>query len=204
MSYDPSVAHTVEVDDLDEAIERYKADNYRLDMIFPADHPREALLSSEEGSVRLVCPNADRVPTKAGSQNEWVRGRAGMEYRDLIPDRLGGKVIASHIRLNEGGPVPDYVHYHKIAFQVIYCKQGQIRVVYEDQGESFWLETGDLVLQPPEIRHRVLECTAGIALRSPVACRHAQVLGIGREFIVSLLAVEAPGDAGTSPGHRVV
>lgn len=101
---------------------------------------------------------------------QWVRGRAGMEYHDLIPDRLGGKVIASHIRLKDGGPVPDYVHYHKIDFQVIYCKKGRIKLVYEDQGEPFWLETGDLVLQPPEIRHRVLECTAGaevIEITSP-------------------------------------
>ena len=170
MSYDPSVAHTVEVDDLDKAIAHYGADNYRLDMISPADDPREALLSSHEGSVRLVSRNTAGATRTRVTTNEWVCGRAGMEYRDLIPDRLGGKVIASHIRLNEGGPVPDYVHYHKIAFQVIYCKQGQIRVVYEDQGEPFWLETGDLVLQPPEIRHRVLECTAGaevIEITSP-------------------------------------
>src|SRR5205085_1261926 len=49
----------------------------------------------------------------------------------------------------------------KIDFQMIYCTRGRIRVVYEDQGPPFWLETGDCVLQPPEIRHRVLECTAG-------------------------------------------
>ena len=106
---------------------------------------------------------------KEGSP-EWIRGRAGMEYRDLIPDRLGGKVIASHIRLIEGGPVPDYIHYHKIDLQVIYCNAGRIKVVYEDQGEPIWLEAGDLVLQPPEIRHRVLECTAGsevIEITSP-------------------------------------
>src|SRR6185369_10488856 len=44
---------------------------------------------------------------------------------------------------------------------MIYCLAGSIRVVYEDQGEPFWLNPGDCVLQPPEIRHRVLECTAG-------------------------------------------
>ncbi|MBV9215529.1 MAG: hypothetical protein JO053_05080 [Acidobacteria bacterium] len=174
---------TVTVSDLEAAIEEYKSRGFRLDMIFPADDPREAVLSeppaiagglssasdgveSDESRsvVRLVRSN-DRVqpPATAGGSDgsDWIRGRAGMEYRDLIPDRLGGKVIASHIRLNEGGEVPDYVHYHKIDFQVIYCKKGRIRVVYEDQGEPFWLETGDLVLQPPQIRHRVLECTAG-------------------------------------------
>lgn len=87
----------------------------------------------------------------------WVIGRAGMHYRDLVPDRLGGAIIASHIRIPEGGPVPDMVHYHTIGFQLIYCYRGWVRLVYEDQGEPFILEAGDCVIQPPEIRHRVLE-----------------------------------------------
>jgi quercetin dioxygenase-like cupin family protein len=91
---------------------------------------------------------------------EWTTGRAGMLYRDLTPARFKDQVIVSHIRLPFDGEVPDYVHYHKVEFQVIYCIRGRIRVVYEDQGPPFWLEPGDLVLQPPEIRHRVLECEA--------------------------------------------
>ncbi|MFK7854883.1 MAG: hypothetical protein AB8B79_12245 [Granulosicoccus sp.] len=87
----------------------------------------------------------------------WVIGRAGMHYRDLVPDRLGGAIIASHIRIPEGGPVPDMVHYHTIGFQLIYCYRGWVRLVYEDQGEPFVLEAGGCVIQPPEIRHRVLE-----------------------------------------------
>ena len=93
-----------------------------------------------------------------------------MMYRDLIPDRLGGKLIASHIRIVEGGEVDDSIHYHKIDFQIIYCLKGAIRVVYEDQGPPFWLKPGDCVLQPPEIRHRVLEAEAGsevIEITSP-------------------------------------
>jgi quercetin dioxygenase-like cupin family protein len=34
--------------------------------------------------------------------------------------------------------------------------------VYEDQGEPFVLDAGDGVLQPPEIRHRVLESSPGL------------------------------------------
>src|SRR5262245_49822828 len=45
---------------------------------------------------------------------------------------------------------------------MIYCKAGWVRVVYEDQGEPFVLEAGDCVLQPPEIRHRVLEASPGL------------------------------------------
>jgi len=89
----------------------------------------------------------------------WVIGRAGMLYRDLIPDRLGGSIIASHIRIPDGGPVPDMVHYHTIGFQLIYCYRGWVKLVYEDQGPPFILKAGDCVTQPPEIRHRVLEAS---------------------------------------------
>lgn len=160
----------ITTDDLDAEIDEYKRRGYRLDMVFPADAPREAALSMGGESVRLLQkpPRSQGIVDGEGgpysvraSATEWVTGRAGMEYRDLIPGRLGGKAIASHIRLTKAGEVPDYVHYHKVDFQMIYCKHGRIKVVYEDQGPPFWLETGDCVLQPPEIRHRVLECTAG-------------------------------------------
>ncbi len=157
--------NTITCENLDEAIDHYTTKlGYRLDMIVPADAPREALVSKGGERIRLVLENhpvGETPPPLLCKEGSWITGRAGMEYRDLIPGRLGGKVIASHIRLNTGGEVPDYVHYHKVDFQMIYCKRGRIRVVYEDQGEPFWLETGDCVLQPPEIRHRVLECTAG-------------------------------------------
>ncbi|WP_119303540.1 VOC family protein [Dongia deserti] len=95
-------------------------------------------------------------------EEHWGVGRAGMQYRDLIPSRLGGRFIASHIRIPDGGPVPDYVHFHHIRFQMIYCKAGWARLVYEDQGAPFLFKAGDCVLQPPEIRHRVLEASAGL------------------------------------------
>lgn len=92
-------------------------------------------------------------------QASWVIGRAGMQYRDLVPDRLGGGIMASHIRIPKGGPVPDMVHYHTIGFQLIYCFRGWVKLVYEDQGPPFILNAGDCVTQPPEIRHRVLEAS---------------------------------------------
>ena len=92
----------------------------------------------------------------------WVIGRAGMRYRDLVPDRLGGAIIASHIRIPDGGPVPDMVHYHTIGFQLIFCHRGWVDLVYEDQGPPFRLEAGSCVIQPPEIRHRVLHASDGI------------------------------------------
>ncbi|KAI0548261.1 RmlC-like cupin domain-containing protein [Xylaria curta] len=92
----------------------------------------------------------------------WVVGRAGMHYRDLIPGRLGGAIIASHIRIPDAGPVPDNVHYHTVGFQLIHCHAGWVRLVYEDQGEPFILRAGDSVIQPPQIRHRVLESSGGL------------------------------------------
>lgn len=122
----------------------------RIDLV-PADPP-------------LVLPPVRQsfVVTEMADEAAWGVGRAGMRYRDLIPDRQGGRVIASHIKIPDGGPVPDYVHFHKIHFQMIYCYRGWVRVVYEDQGPPFVMQAGDCVLQPPEIRHRVLESSAGM------------------------------------------
>ncbi|MBL4773699.1 MAG: cupin domain-containing protein [Alcanivoracaceae bacterium] len=99
---------------------------------------------------------------KFNANKSWITGRAGMLYRDLIPDRLGGAIIASNIMIPEGGPVPDHVHYHSIQFQMIFCVKGWVKVVYEDQGEPFVLKAGDCVTQPPEIRHQVLESSDGL------------------------------------------
>ena len=96
---------------------------------------------------------------RLADREDWVVGRAGMLYRDLIADRLGGSIIASHIRIPNGGPVPDMVHYHTIGFQLIFCLGGWVKLVYEDQGEPFVLNAGDCVTQPPAIRHRVLEAS---------------------------------------------
>lgn len=89
-------------------------------------------------------------------------GRAGMRYRDLIPGRWGGRFVASHITIPDGGPVPDYVHFHKVRFQLIFVKSGWVRLLYEDQGDPFVMVAGDCVLQPPEIRHRVLASSPGL------------------------------------------
>ena len=151
--------------DLDQQVDRYIRSGYRMAMILPSDAPREVLMTRDSEFVKLKSKNRQRL-----GNVEWVTGRAGMKYRDLIPDRLGGKLIASHIRIVNGGELPDSVHYHKIDFQVIYCLKGSINVVYEGQGPPFWLRPGDCILQPPEIRHRVLNAEAGsevIEITSP-------------------------------------
>ncbi|MGQ0563801.1 MAG: cupin domain-containing protein [Gemmobacter sp.] len=112
----------------------------------------------------LVLPPTEHafVVRRLADQAPWVIGRAGMHYRDLVPSRLGGAMIASHIRIPDGGPVPDMVHYHKVGFQLIFCVRGWVDVVYEDQGPPIRLGKGDCFIQPPEIRHRVLHASDGI------------------------------------------
>ena len=129
-----------------------------------------------EGKRKLVAPGGTRVELdelnpplvlpdtrhafvvrRLADQAPWVIGRAGMQYRDLVPTRLGGAMIASHIRIAEAGPVPDMVHFHKVGFQLIFCVNGWVDVLYEDQGEAIRLTPGACFIQPPEIRHRVME-----------------------------------------------
>lgn len=164
------------VPDLAEALEYFTNRlGFRLEMIVPADDPQAAVIfgqglrlrlerggqsgqGSEADTALLETLLVTRIEDGAG----WHIGRAGMQYRDLVPSRLGGQFIASHICIPDGGVVSDYVHYHKVRFQLIFCKAGWVRVVYEDQGPPFVLQAGDCVLQPPEIRHRVLEASPGL------------------------------------------
>ena len=156
-------------------LERLRGRGARLDIIWPADEPHSAMLTHEDKTIRLTSrPDAPPPPLLAALPEfrpEFIvthadtasgAGRAGMLYRDLIPSRLGGRYIASHITIAEGGPVADWVHFHRIAVQLICVRKGWVRVVYEDQGAPFVMAAGDMVLQPPGIRHRVLESAPGL------------------------------------------
>ncbi|MEQ6250673.1 cupin domain-containing protein [Sulfitobacter sp. HNIBRBA3233] len=137
--------------------------------------------SFSDGARELTAPNGTRITLapltpqvdpietqhefavrRLRDEAPWVIGRAGMHYRDLIPSRLGGSIIASHIRIPDGGPVPDMVHYHTVGFQLIFCYRGWVDVLYEDQGDVIRLHAGDCVTQPPGIRHRVVEASPNI------------------------------------------
>lgn len=159
--------------ELGPALELLRALGLLLDELFPADEPHTAIFSHAAAKVRLTTrPGearlSDLLPSfkpefiLSRSGGEAGEGRAGMRYRDLIPGRLGGRYIASLISIPDGGPVADWVHYHAVAFQMIAVRSGWVRVVYEDQGEPFVMEAGDVVLQPPLIRHRVLESSKGL------------------------------------------
>jgi quercetin dioxygenase-like cupin family protein len=132
-----------------------------------------------EANPPLVMPQTSHsfVVRRLADQAPWIIGRAGMQYRDLIPDRLGGSIIASHIRIPDGGPVPDMVHYHTVGFQLIFCYRGWVDLVYEDQGEPFRLHAGNCVIQPPEIRHRVLFASDNIeVIEIGVPAEHVTII----------------------------
>jgi len=125
--------------------------------------PDGIVVRTEPGPSLVVPPVVEETSIGSGdADGEWHVGRAGMEYRDLVPSRFGGSIIASNIRISDAGPVPDYVHHHDVLFQLIFCRRGWVKVVYEDQGEPFVLHAGDCVIQPPGIRHRVLENSDGM------------------------------------------
>lgn len=126
--------------------------------------PNGTRVEIDQANPPLVLPPTEHafVVRRLAEQAPWIIGRAGMQYRDLVPSRLGGAMIASHIRIPDGGPVPDMVHFHKVGFQLIFCINGWVDVVYEDQGPPIRLTAGDCFIQPPEIRHRVLHASDGI------------------------------------------
>ncbi|MEO8241756.1 MAG: cupin domain-containing protein [bacterium] len=126
--------------------------------------PNGTRIEIDDLNPPVVLPDTQHafVVRRLADQAPWVIGRAGMQYRDLVPSRLGGAMIASHIRIPDGGPVPDMVHFHKVGFQLIFCIKGWVDVVYEDQGGPIRLTAGDCFIQPPEIRHRVLMASDGI------------------------------------------
>ena len=125
--------------------------------------PNGTRIEIDELNPPLVMPETEHafVVRRLADQAPWVIGRAGMSYRDLVPTRLGGAMISSHIRVPDG-PVPDMVHFHKVGFQLIFCINGWVDVLYEDQGGPRRLHAGDCFIQPPQIRHKVLHAAEGI------------------------------------------
>ena len=137
-------------------------------------------------------------------EQPWIIGRAGMHYRDLIPARLGGSIIASHIRIPDGGPVPDMVHYHTVGFQLIFCYRGWVKLVYEDQGPPFFLRAGDCVTQPPKIRHRVLEASDNVeVIEIGVPAEHVTTIDHEMELPNDIIRPDRVFDGQTFCHHQV-
>jgi quercetin dioxygenase-like cupin family protein len=142
--------------------ESSEADGAGRVLLSPGGSRVEMVTEIRSGDSPNVSANVPTLTVVEGRGDAFGIGRAGMGYRDLLPDRWGGRFIASHIRIDAGGDVADWVHFHRIRFQMIFVAAGWVDVVYEDQGEPFRMVAGDCVLQPPEIRHRVLRSSSGL------------------------------------------
>jgi quercetin dioxygenase-like cupin family protein len=199
----------------DPTITRLSGHGLALELRRGTDHPGRVVLRSNtlECGTRIA-PNGTMVEVlpleapivvpaldpqlvirPAGDDDAWGVGRAGMRYRDLLPGRLGGRFIASHIHIPDGGPVPDYVHYHQVRFQMIFVARGWVRVVYQDQGEPFVLQAGDSVLQPPRIRHRVLESSPHLEVVE-IGCPADHETLVEHDFDLPTPVVDADRDFG--------
>jgi quercetin dioxygenase-like cupin family protein len=197
-------------DSFEPALDLFRRLGLAVRMIMPADDPAVALLEGDGMTIRLIRGDArwptdlevpPLVPTWEVSRvadTGWRCGRAGMLYRDLLPRRQGGRFIASHIRIPEAGPVPDEVHFHNVHFQLIFCVADWVRLVYEGQGGDFVLAAGDCVLQPPGIRHRVLESSAGLEVVE-VTCP-----AIHETWFDSKLSLPTPDRRNEFDGQRFV
>ncbi|CAF4642608.1 unnamed protein product [Rotaria sp. Silwood2] len=141
-----------------------------------------------EGITELIAPNGTKIKfvevaskleiplinqsliiNRLNIDSQWVIGRGGIKTRDVIPGRQGGRFIVSHIQIPNGGPVKDFVHSHDVRFQMVYAYKGSMSLVYENQGDPFVYHAGDCILQPPMIRHQLLECSSGLEVLA-IAC----------------------------------
>jgi quercetin dioxygenase-like cupin family protein len=78
---------------------------------------------------------------------------------------------------------------------MIFVRRGWVRVVYEDQGAPFVMQAGDLVLQPPGIRHRVLESSSGAEVIE-VGCPALHETFADHELILPTADVDTGRDFG--------
>jgi len=80
------------------------------------------------------------------------------QYRDLgIAKATGGRAVAHVIRMIPPC-IPEEVskrHYHDVDFQMIYVLKGWMKGEYE--GEVVTMHAGSAWLQPPKIKHTVLD-----------------------------------------------
>lgn len=86
------------------------------------------------------------------------------EYRDLgIGTATQGRYHAQVIRARQAVSGGMGRHYHTTDFQMVYVLKGWVKFVYEGEGEILF-RPGDAVLQPPEIRHELIECSDNLEL----------------------------------------
>jgi mannose-6-phosphate isomerase-like protein (cupin superfamily) len=92
--------------------------------------------------------------------------RTYAKYRDLgIADATGGLAQAHVIRLI--GPCNpaevSKLHYHDVAFQMVYVLKGWVKTYMEGQGETL-MKQGSSWTQPPRIKHLIMDYSDDVEL----------------------------------------
>ena len=100
--------------------------------------PNGTRIEIDELNPPLVMPQTEHafVVRRLADQAPWVIGRAGMEYRDLVPSRLGGAMIASHIRVPDG-PCRDMCgSFTRSGSSSIFCNPWLVDVALRGSGRA--------------------------------------------------------------------
>ena len=85
--------------------------------------------------------------------------RTYAKYRDLGISQATNGMVQAHVIRFVPPSRPEEVakrHYHDVDFQMVYVLKGWLRSEFEGQGEVL-LRTGTCWIQPPRIKHTVLE-----------------------------------------------
>lgn len=99
------------------------------------------------------------VVSHAGDASFERGTRAFFEYRDLgLAEATGGAYRAQVIRVRDGTKPGTGMHSHDLDVQFVYVLKGWARFAYEGRDEVL-LEPGSSMLQPPGLKHDLLECS---------------------------------------------
>ena len=106
---------------------------------------------AEKIKSKFLVNRAKETPFKRGGL------RVYREYRDFgLAEITEGKIHCQIVKTTKPCPKGGSgLHYHDLEFQMVFCLKGKSKVWFEGEGEVNF-EAGDVWVQPPCIRHNVL------------------------------------------------
>lgn len=137
---------------------------------------RKANPKSSTRSTKRMRPNARRArPTvkakaKPRRRHSFVAShlrdddfegglRRYAKYRDLGISKATGGMVQAHVIRFVPPCLPEEVsklHFHDVEFQMVYVLKGWIKTELDGQG-AITMQTGSAWIQPPRIKHKVLD-----------------------------------------------
>ncbi len=81
------------------------------------------------------------------------------KYRDLGMSKATGGMVQAHVIRFVPPCLPEEVsklHFHDVEFQMVYVLKGWIKTELDGQG-AVTMQTGSAWIQPPRIKHKVLD-----------------------------------------------